>query len=61
MEKDKNWRPTNWNEIKQRLAQTSVEWSPSKPSQSLAAAIIEATASAILEAYIKDETQKQNS
>ena len=61
MDKDKSWRPTNWNEIKGKLARTSVEWSPSKPPQSLADAIIEATASAILEAYIKDETQKQNS
>ena len=59
MEKDKNWRPTNWDEIKQRLARTSVEWSPSKPPQSLAVAIIEATASAILEAYI-NETQRQS-
>ncbi len=51
---DKTWRPLNWNDIKnQIMAQTMVEFSPSKGySGGTKNQIIEATASAIIEALL---------
>ena len=54
---DKDWRPKDWNAIKQNIiAQAQTTWSPSKgysPDQK--EQLVETTASVIIEAILKEQ------
>lgn len=50
---DKDWRPENWIQIRIGLASEPYVWSPAGPNVNHLEQIVEATASKILEEYLK--------
>jgi len=55
---DKDWRPENWEQIRRELAAVPFVWSPAGPNLSSSEQLIEATASRILEEYLKSMTSE---
>lgn len=50
---DKTWRPENWLKIKQELEATPNVWGTAIPYRTHAEQIIEATASRMIEEFLK--------
>ena len=53
MDIDKNWRPDEWPKIRKELAETPNVWGTAMPLVSHEARIVEATATRIIEEFLK--------